>query len=145
VFDRAALAASAELLGLAHAMLDVAVAYAKDRRQFGRPIGSFQAVQHHLVDAVLKIRFATPAVHHAAWSVEHGHPDASVHVSIAKIHASEAASLTARKALQVHGAIGYTFEHHLHLWMKRSWSLARAWGDPGWHLRRVGAHVLGDA
>lgn len=145
VADTAALATAAELLGLGRAMIDLAVAYAKEREQFGRPIGSFQAVQHHLVDALLALRFAAPAVYRAAWSLEHDAHGRSVHVSMAKLYASEAASLAARKALQVHGAIGYAFEHDLHLWMKRAWSLSRAWGDPGWHLRRVSAHVLGDA
>lgn len=144
LFDRAALAASAQLIGLGQHMLDVAVDYAKSRRQFGKPIGAFQAVQHHLVDALLQLQFARPAVYRAAWSLEHGHKDASLHVSMAKTHASEAATFVARKALQVHGAIGYTFEYDLHMWMKRSWALSSAWGDPKWHIARVGGHVLGD-
>jgi alkylation response protein AidB-like acyl-CoA dehydrogenase len=63
-------------------------------------------------------------------------------VSMAKVHADEAAALTARAALQCHGAIGYTTEHDLHLWMKRSWALGRSWGDAGWHVRRVGDAML---
>jgi alkylation response protein AidB-like acyl-CoA dehydrogenase len=145
LFDRAALAASAEQLGAAKRMLEIAVAYAKARQQFGKPIGAFQAVQHQLVDAALKIAFAAPLVLRAAWSIEHDDPLRSVHVSMARHHAIEAAELAARKALQVHGAIGYTFEYDLHLWMKRAWSLARAWGDTRFHATRVADHLLEDA
>ena len=82
-------------------------------------------------DTSVAIEFARPVVYRAAWSLDHGDPDASVHASMAKAKASEAATLAARSALQVHGAIGYTWEHDLHLWMKRAWALARAWGDAG--------------
>lgn len=142
LLDRAALAAAAELVGLSRRMLDLAVEYSKSRRQFGKPIGSFQAVQHHLVDALQRIAFAAPAVYRAAWSVDTNHPNRSVHVSMAKVYASEAALLTARKALQVHGAIGYTFEYDLHMWMKRAWTLSSAWGDVRHHTDRVGQFVM---
>lgn len=141
--DRLSLASAATLLGLARWMLDAGVAYAKDRRQFGRPIGSFQAVQHHLVDALSKVAFAAPGVYRAAWSLDVGHPNAAVHVAMAKLYASEAATFTARKVLQVHGAIGYTFEYDLHLWMKRTWALAASWGDAAYHRNRVGLSILG--
>lgn len=139
--DRLSLAAAAQLLGLSHAMLDLAVDYAKARRQFGKAIGSFQAVQHHLVDAMLAIRFAAPAVYRAAWSLDHGTEDARARVASAKLVASEAAVLTTKKALQVHGAIGYTFEHDLHLWMKRAWALSAAWGAPGDQLDALARHL----
>lgn len=142
LLDRAALAAAAELIGLSRRMLDLAVEYSKSRRQFGKQIGSFQAVQHHLVDALQRIAFAAPAVYRAAWSVDTGHPNRSVHVSMAKVYASEAALFTARKALQVHGAIGYTFEYDLHMWMKRAWTLSAAWGDVRHHTDRVGQFVM---
>lgn len=140
--QRASLAAAAQLLGLSRHLLDVTVEYAKARRQFGKAIGSFQAVQHHLVDALLKQRFAGPAVYRAAWCLENGTEDADVAVRMAKLYASEAAELTVRKALQVHGAIGYTFEYDLHLWMKRVWALSAAWGAPHDHLDAVAAHLL---
>lgn len=142
VFDRAALAAAAQLVGLSKQMLDVGVDYSKARRQFGKPIGAFQAVQHHLVDALLKIKFTAPAIHRAAWTLDNGDPDASIHVAMAKLYASETARFVAKKVLQVHGAIGYTYEHDLHMWMKRVWALSSAWGDPKFHLDRVGDHVL---
>jgi hypothetical protein len=139
---RATLAVSAQLLGLADVLLETAVGYAKERRQFGKPIGSFQAIQHHLADALLKIRFAKPVVYRAAWSVASGSEEADLHVSMAKYYAAEAAEVACRKSLQVHGAIGYTFEYDLHLWMKRVWSLRTSWGSPADHLRRVGDAIL---
>jgi len=142
VFDRAALATAAELIGVSRRMIAMSVEYAKARQQFGKAIGSFQAVQHHLVDATLAVAFAAPLVYRAAASLETGDPLSSVHVSMAKHHASEAATLAARKALQVHGAIGYTFECDLHLWMKRAWSQASAWGDARFHADRVANHLL---
>ena len=120
----------------------MAVSYAKERRQFGKPIGSFQAIQHHLADALLKIRFAKPVVYRAAWSVARCDPAADLHVSMAKCFAADAAEVACRKSLQVHGAIGYTFEYDLHLWLKRAWALRRAWGDPEDHRSRVGDAIL---
>jgi alkylation response protein AidB-like acyl-CoA dehydrogenase len=140
--DRGAVAAAAELVGLARQMIDVTVAYVKARHQFGKPVGSFQAVKHHLADAHIAVEMSAPAVYRAAWSLAHASPDASVHASTAKALASDAATLAARKALQCHGAIGYAFENDLHLWMKRAWALAAAWGDAGWHRERVAKVLL---
>jgi alkylation response protein AidB-like acyl-CoA dehydrogenase len=141
-FDRGALAAAAELLGIARCLLDTTVAYAKVREQFGKPIGSFQAVEHHLASVLVKIELARPVVYRAAYSCVHDDPARPVHVSMAKAQASDAALTAARAALQCHGAIGYTVEHDLHLWMKRAWALAAEWGDAAWHRARVGARVL---
>lgn len=142
VQDRAALAAAAQLCGLADAMLELTVPYASERKQFGVPIGSFQAVKHHLADAALALEFARPLVYRAAWELEHDTDERSVAVSLAKAAASEAGVVASRKALQVHGAIGYAHEYDLHLWMKRAWALAAAWGDPAWHRNRI-ATTLG--
>jgi alkylation response protein AidB-like acyl-CoA dehydrogenase len=141
-FDRGALAAAAQLVGVAAHLIDVTVAYAKERQQFGVPIGSFQAVKHHLANAYLKLDFARPVVYRAAYSLARNDARATLHVSMAKAYASDAAELAARVALQVHGAIGYAFEYDLHLWMKRAWALARAWGDAAFHRERVAAAVL---
>lgn len=141
-FDRGALGVAAQLVGLARRMLDMTVEYATARHQFGVPIGSFQAVKHHLADARIAIEFARPMVYRAAWSLAEGEPDASVHVSMAKALASDAATLSARKALQCHGAIGYSYEYDLHLFMKRAWALAASWGDAAWHRARVGRAIL---
>lgn len=144
-FDRAALATSAELLGLGARMIEMTVEYVKVRKQFGAPIGSFQAVKHHLATAHMRMELARPAVYRAAYSISHDDPTASMHVSMAKACASDAAALAARAALQCHGAIGYSFEHDLHLWMKRAWALAVAWGDAAWHRARVARAVIDGA
>ena len=140
-FDRGVLGAAAELLGLSRAMLELTVDYAAQRHQFGKPIGSFQAVKHHLANARLEIEFAAPAVLHAAYAVAHGRPDASRSVSQAKWLAGHAAAVTGRAALQCHGAIGYTTEYDLHLYLKRSWALARGWGGADFHADRVAASI----
>lgn len=141
-FDRGALASAAELCGLGRRMLDLTVEYAKVRHQFGKPIGSFQAVKHHLANALVKLELARPLVYRAACSLAGLDADRSLHVSMAKSHASDAALVVARAALQCHGAIGYTVEYDLHLWMKRAWALAAAWGSAGWHRERLGAAIL---
>ena len=142
VTERAALAASAQLVGLAQQMLEMSVAYVGQREQFGKPVGSFQAVKHHLADAALRVEFARPCVHRAAWMLANEPQDVQAAVSLAKAQASEAALVAARKALQVHGAIGYTVEYDLHMWMKRAWALAAAWGDAAWHRNRVKTALL---
>src|SRR5439155_24977645 len=111
------------------------------REQFGRPVGSFQAVKHHLADVLVQLELARPVVYRAAWSLAHRLPERSTHVSMAKACASDAAGEAARAALQCHGAIGYSFEHDLHLWMKRAWALARTWGDAAWHRARIGVNM----
>ena len=138
-----ALGAAAYLLGLSSRMLDIAGDYARDRRQFGQPIGAFQAVKHLMADALLKVEFARPGVYRAAWSVSVGAPTAERDVSMAKALASEAAQKAARSALQVHGAIGYTWECDLQLFMKKAWALMPAWGSAAFHRRRVADAVLG--
>jgi alkylation response protein AidB-like acyl-CoA dehydrogenase len=135
--DRAAMATGALLVGVADRLVAMAAHYAKERSQFGKPIGSFQAVKHHLADALVRVEFARPMVYRAALSLTEGDRDADLHASMAKAMASDAATLAARTALQVHGAIGYTWEHDLHLWMKRAWALAAAWGDAATHRARV--------
>jgi alkylation response protein AidB-like acyl-CoA dehydrogenase len=141
-FDRGALAAAAYLVGLSERMIDVAAEYARQREQYGRPIGVNQAVKHLLADALLKVEFAKPAVYRAAWSVAHDEPTRVRDVSMAKAFASDAAYRSSRSAMQVHGAIGYTWEADLQLWMKKAWALQRAWGDATFHRRRVAEAVL---
>jgi hypothetical protein len=126
-----ALAAAAQLLGLGHRMLVLTVEYVKERKQFGVPVGSFQAVKHQLADCLKELAFARPAVWRAA------HTLAPVDVSMAKAMASDAASFTARRALQCHGAIGYTVEYELHRFLKQTWVLARSYGDAAHHRDRI--------
>jgi len=142
-FDRGALGTAAQLVGLADRALEMTVEYVKERRQFGVPIGSFQAVKHHLADALLQLEFARPVVYRAASTLAEGSDDRARDVSMAKAYASDAALVVARTALQCHGAIGYTVEYDLHLWMKRIWALAATWGDAAWHRERVATSVLG--
>ncbi len=140
--DRGALAAAAQLLGVAARLIEEAVRYAKQREQFGRAIGSFQAIKHMLASVQVRLEFARPVVHRAAFVVARDLPTRGRDVSHAKIAAAEAAALAARTALQVHGAIGYTWEVDLHVWMKRAWALEAAWGTSAWHRARVAAAVL---
>jgi alkylation response protein AidB-like acyl-CoA dehydrogenase len=135
--DRAAVVTGAELLGLADAMIVMTAGYAKDRRQFGKPIGSFQAVKHLVAGAQVLLEFARPVVYGAAWALDQGSPDAARAASVAKAYASESALEAARVSLQVHGAIGYTWECDLHLFLKRTWALAEAWGSAADHRARL--------
>jgi alkylation response protein AidB-like acyl-CoA dehydrogenase len=140
--DRGALACAAQAIGACDRMIALAVAYTSERKQFGKPIGSFQAVKHMLANVKVKLEYARPVVMRAAYSVAHGSAQRGLHVSMAKLAATEAAKLGARMALQCHGAIGYTWEQDLHLWMRRAWSLDQAWGRAPFHLARVRAAVL---
>lgn len=140
--NRGALSVAGQLLGLAQRMLDLTVDYSVQRKQFGKAIGSFQAVKHHLSDVAGKIEFAKPVLYRAANSLETNHPLADVHVSQARQFCSEAALLAARHGIQVHGAMGYTWEVDLQMFMKRSWALNNTWGDATFHQARVQNYVL---
>jgi alkylation response protein AidB-like acyl-CoA dehydrogenase len=130
-YEFGALATAAQLVGAAEALRDAAVDYAKQRSQFGGAIGSYQAIKHKLADVHIAIELARPLVYGAALTL------ASRDVSAAKSAASEAGLLAARAALQTHGAIGFTQEHDLSLWLLRVQALRSAWGDPEAHRRRV--------
>lgn len=143
LLDLAALMSAAQLVGLAEAMLHQATEYAKIRQQFGQAIGGFQAIKHHLANALVGIEFARPLLWRAAVALEQSSPHAGVAVSHAKLAATDAAIATAETAIQVHGAMGYTYEVDLHFWMKRSWALAGAWGDRAFHFARIEAAVIG--
>ncbi len=144
LLDHAALMTAAQLIGIAEAMLLQATEYAKIRSQFGQPIGAFQAVKHQLASAAVALEFARPAVWVAAQALQDGLANAAAAVSHAKIAAGDAATSIAETAIQVHGAMGYTYEVDLHFWMKRSWALTAAWGDRAFHLARLDAAVIGD-
>jgi alkylation response protein AidB-like acyl-CoA dehydrogenase len=140
--ERGALAASAQLLGVAAHLIDMTATYAKERAQFGKPIGSFQAVKHHLANALLRLEFARPVVYNAANSLARALLTRSRDVSMAKAFSSDAATFAARIALQVHGAIGYTEESDVHLWLKRAWLLADSYGGADEHRARVADDLL---
>ena len=128
---------AAQLIGTGQALLDAAVDYAKQRAQFGRVIGSYQAIKHKLADVHIALELARPLVYGAALSLADRSADTARDVSAAKASASDAALLAARSALQTHGAIGFTAEHDLSLWLLRVQALRSAWGDPATHRRRV--------
>lgn len=138
-----ALMASAQLVGAGEAMLAQAIAYANIREQFGQKIGGFQAIKHKLADVAVALEFARPVLFRAAQALDDGIGSAPVHVSHAKLAATDAAYLSAESAIQVHGAMGYTYEVDLHFWMKRTWALAGAWGGKGFHQRRVDDAIIG--
>jgi alkylation response protein AidB-like acyl-CoA dehydrogenase len=142
--DRGTLACAAQLLGVSDRLIEMASDYARQRHQFGKPIGSFQAVKHMLANVKVKLEYARPTVHRAAHSVARAVPNRALHASMAKLAASEAALAAAKTALQVHGAVGYTWEQDLHIWMRRAWSLDLAWGTADFHRRRVSDAILAD-
>ncbi|MDO3108460.1 acyl-CoA dehydrogenase family protein [Mycobacteroides abscessus subsp. abscessus] len=135
--DFGVLAISAQLIGAGQALLDRAVAYAKQRSQFGRPIGSYQAVKHKLADVHIALELARPLVYGAALSLADQSPTAARDASAAKVAAAKAAYLAARSALQTHGAIGFTAEYDLSLWILKVRALTSAWGTSEWHRARV--------
>ena len=130
-FGLAALATSAELLGAGERVLADSVAYVKQRRQFGREIGSYQAIKHQLADVRVALDFARPLVFGAAVKLN---PRS---VSAAKVQSADAANLASRVGLQVHGAIGYTAEYDLSRWLLRIRALQSAWGTPARHRERL--------
>jgi alkylation response protein AidB-like acyl-CoA dehydrogenase len=143
LLNHAALMTAAQLIGVAEAMLHQATEYAKLRSQFGQPIGAFQAVKHQLASAAVALEFARPPVWIAAQALQDGLPNVDTAISHAKIAAGDAATAIAETAIQVHGAMGYTYEVDLHFWMKRSWALTAAWGDRAFHLARLDAAIIG--
>jgi alkylation response protein AidB-like acyl-CoA dehydrogenase len=136
-FDLGALACCAQLLGAGRALLEASVRHAGVRAQFGQPVGTFQAVKHRLADVAIALEFARPLLDAAAAAITDDAATAPRDVSAAKVACGDAATLAARAALQVHGAIGYTAEHDLSLWLTKVRALAPTWGSQAWHRQRV--------
>ncbi|MCY1252132.1 Acyl-CoA dehydrogenase [compost metagenome] len=143
--NRGALGVAAQQLGLTQRMLDLAIDYSAQRKQFGKAIGAYQAVKHLLADVAIQLEFARPVLLRAAAALAHGLPDAGLHVSHARVAAARCAWSAARQAIQVHGAMGYTWELDLQIFTKRAWALAGSWGDRAFHKARMGAHILDGA
>jgi len=143
--NRGALSVAGQLIGLAQRMLDLSVDYVAQRKQFGKPIGSFQAVKHQLADVATKVEFAKPVLYRAAHALAKDEADVDLHISHARLACCEASWLAARHGIQVHGAMGYTWEVDLQMFMKRAWALDNAWGDRALHKTRVEQHLLGAA
>jgi alkylation response protein AidB-like acyl-CoA dehydrogenase len=137
LLDRGATFASADLLGSASHALDIAVEYAKDRVQFGRPIGSFQAVKHRCADMLVDVEGMRSTTYWAAWCLAAGDAEVSIAASTAKTWCADASKRVMASALQVHGGIGFTWEHELHFFMKRAQLDQLAFGDAVFHRERL--------
>jgi alkylation response protein AidB-like acyl-CoA dehydrogenase len=136
-YEFGVLATAAQLVGAGQALLDASVEYAKQRSQFGKAIGTYQAIKHKLADVHIALELARPLVYGAALSLADHSEDTARDISAAKVAASDAALLAARSALQTHGAIGFTQEHDMSLLLLRVQALRAAWGDPTVHRRRL--------
>jgi alkylation response protein AidB-like acyl-CoA dehydrogenase len=135
--DRAATLVSAEMLGAADHVLSMSVDYAKDRVQFGKPIGSFQAVKHMLADALVDVEGMRSTVYYAAWCTAADDPERSLAASMAKAWCSDASRRVMGTGLQVHGGIGFTWEHDMHLYVKRAQLDQVSYGDAAFHRDRI--------
>jgi alkylation response protein AidB-like acyl-CoA dehydrogenase len=132
---------AAEQVGLAQRCLDMTLAYVKERRQFARPVGSFQALKHRLADVWVAVSQARAASRYAAACLATGDPDATVAVAVAKAFCSETAVLAAQECVQLHGGIGFTWEHPAHLYLKRAKADSIAFGTPDAHRRALASLV----
>jgi alkylation response protein AidB-like acyl-CoA dehydrogenase len=130
-------ALAAEMVGGMQRTLDITVEYAKTRKQFGKPIGIFQAVQHQCADMYLETESARSAVYYAAWALQHRTPDAAAAVSIAKLYSSDASRTVGNRGIQVHGGMGFTWENDLHLYYRRAKASETAFGDATFHRERL--------
>jgi alkylation response protein AidB-like acyl-CoA dehydrogenase len=137
VLDAANVLAAADALGVGERLLDMTVEYAKVREQFGRPIGSFQVVKHKAADMLMSLKGVRAATYHAAMALDAGLPEASLAASVAKAFASEQVPALAGEALQTHGGIGFTWEHDLHLYLRRAKVDEILHGDAGFHHDRI--------
>jgi alkylation response protein AidB-like acyl-CoA dehydrogenase len=137
VVDRGATYTAAEMLGGADRVLAMAVDYAKDRVQFGRPIGSFQAVKHRCADMLVDVEGMRSATWYAAWAVSAPEPGSELAAATAKIWCADASKRVMASGLQVHGGIGFTWEHDLHLYIKRAQFSQLDYGDAAYHRTRL--------
>jgi alkylation response protein AidB-like acyl-CoA dehydrogenase len=144
-FDIATAGLAAELVGGMQRTLDITVEYAKTRKQFGKPIGMFQAVQHQCADMYLETESSRSAVYYAGWALEENSPDAATAVSIAKMYASDAARTVGNRGIQIHGGMGFTWENDVHLYYRRAKASETAFGDATFHRERIAGMVIDSA
>jgi alkylation response protein AidB-like acyl-CoA dehydrogenase len=135
-------ALAAEMTGGMQRVLETTVAYAKTRKQFGKPIGIFQAVQHMCADMYLETESARSAAYYAAWALEENAPEAATSVSIAKMYASDAARTVGNRGIQVHGGMGFTWENDVHLYYRRAKASETMLGDAIFHRERIAKVVI---
>jgi alkylation response protein AidB-like acyl-CoA dehydrogenase len=138
-------ALAAEMVGGMQRALEITVAYAKTRKQFGKPIGIYQAVQHQCADMYLETESSRSAAYYAAWALEENAPDALAAVSIAKMYASDAARTVGNRGIQVHGGMGFTWENDLHLYYRRAKASETMLGDATFHRERIARLVIDGA
>jgi alkylation response protein AidB-like acyl-CoA dehydrogenase len=143
--DVATAAVSAEMVGGMQRALELAVAYAKTRKQFGKPIGIFQAVQHLCADMYLETESSRSATYYAAWALEENAPDAAASVSVAKMYASDASRTVGNRGVQVHGGMGFTWENDIHLYYRRAKASETMLGDATFHRERIARLVIDTA
>jgi alkylation response protein AidB-like acyl-CoA dehydrogenase len=141
--DLGAIALSAEQVGGAERCLEASVAYARERRQFGRPIGSFQAIKHKCADMLLRVESARSASYYAGWAAAVGDAEVPVLASLAKAYCSDAYFRCAAESIQIHGGVGFTWEYDVHLHFKRAKATEVCLGDPAFHRERVARFILG--
>jgi alkylation response protein AidB-like acyl-CoA dehydrogenase len=140
--DLARLALAAETVGGMQRVLDVSVEYAKTRKQFGNPIGKYQAVQHMCADSYLETESARSAVYYAAWALQENTSDAATAVSIAKMYAGDASRNVGNRGIQIHGGMGLTWENDIHLYYRRFKANETSFGDPTFHRERIARLVV---
>jgi alkylation response protein AidB-like acyl-CoA dehydrogenase len=133
---------AAEMTGGMQRVLETTVAYAKTRKQFGKPIGIFQAVQHMCADMYLETESARSAAYYAAWALQENAPDAATAVSIAKMYASDAGRTVGNRGIQVHGGMGFTWENDIHLYYRRAKASETMLGDAAFHRERIAKLVI---
>ncbi|HET9839032.1 MAG TPA: acyl-CoA dehydrogenase family protein [Candidatus Angelobacter sp.] len=143
--DIAAAALAAEMTGGMQRVLEATVAYAKTRKQFGKPIGIFQAVQHLCADMYLETESSRSAAYYASWALQENAPDAAKAVSIAKMYASDASRTVGNRGIQVHGGMGFTWENDLHLYYRRAKASETMLGDATFHRERIAKLVIDGA
>ena len=137
VMQRAAVAASAEMLGASRRCMDMSVEYAKVRQQFGQPIGMFQAIKHACAEMLLEVENSHGATYYAAWAADAGSPDAALAASAAKAYVGDASRKVCGSAIQVHGGIGFTWDYDLHIYFKRAKHFEPLYGDADFHRERA--------
>ena len=141
MLERAAVALSAEQVGGAQACLEMAVSYAKVRKQFGRPIGSFQAIKHKCADMLAQVESARSAAYYAGWALSEDNEERPLMASLAKSYCSESYFFSAAENIQIHGGIGFTWEHNAHLYFKRAKSSELLFGDPSFHREKIAVQL----
>jgi alkylation response protein AidB-like acyl-CoA dehydrogenase len=141
VLDLAAVALAAEQVGGAQKCLDMSVEYAKVRVQFGRPIGSFQAIKHKCADMLLEVESAKSAAYYAGWCASEMNDELPSVASLAKAYCSDAYFHAAAENIQIHGGIGFTWEHPAHLYFKRAKSSELLFGDPTYHRELLAQRI----